>query len=296
MELEQCSPQLLGAAAELWRDFIRRDVPTYASTSTPLPEPANPHSWARLYRKLRRQAERAVQDDAAALQAAMRELGAAKAARTSRVVEARAMPKLPRMGGMRVEKGSVRSVGGIVGGAGPSRPTTAYKEGSRVKKVTGRAMLDKVRKEAKAFHSLAAPKASPTAPGAGPMRQIGGVVVRAPRRSVAAGASTASAGSAAAKKENEDGASGKASASGTSHAATSKASPKDGESELGEGTSRASEKLPEQVAYHVPKPKSLSARAASPMPAVDASPPGKPALVAKRKPPDSIFMPQRKRR
>ncbi|TKX21650.1 putative RNA polymerase II transcription factor SIII (Elongin) subunit A [Elsinoe australis] len=56
--LETDSPQIVGlpATVELWKSFIRRDIPNWEKKSL---EPRNPASWWKVYRKLKREDEAA---------------------------------------------------------------------------------------------------------------------------------------------------------------------------------------------------------------------------------------------
>ncbi|KAI7286429.1 hypothetical protein KC345_g1140 [Hortaea werneckii] len=67
-EIEQNSPQIGDADAELWRAFIARDIPNWQRK---IIEPKNPRSWWKVYRKLVREEERAKEEQEAQLAAAM---------------------------------------------------------------------------------------------------------------------------------------------------------------------------------------------------------------------------------
>ncbi|KAI7489766.1 hypothetical protein KC357_g2204 [Hortaea werneckii] len=67
-EIEQNSPHIGDADAELWRAFIARDIPNWREKML---EPKNPRSWGKVYRKLIREEERAKEEQEAQLAAAM---------------------------------------------------------------------------------------------------------------------------------------------------------------------------------------------------------------------------------
>ncbi|KAI6882921.1 hypothetical protein KC360_g5435 [Hortaea werneckii] len=67
-EIEQNSPHIGDADAELWRAFIVRDIPNWREKML---EPKNPRSWGKVYRKLVREEERAKEEQEAQLAAAM---------------------------------------------------------------------------------------------------------------------------------------------------------------------------------------------------------------------------------
>lgn len=62
-EIEQNCPHIADADAELWKDFIKRDIPNWKSKML---YPKNPRSWNKVYRKLMREEEliEAAQEDA----------------------------------------------------------------------------------------------------------------------------------------------------------------------------------------------------------------------------------------
>ena len=248
MELEENSPHLRDSTAELWRDFIRRDVPAYAGAGgAAIPEPANPHSWAKVYRKLQREAAREAERDAAALEAAMTGLQAAKDARTTTTFARPVAGLLPGTKRRAAADAKLR--------AKTSGTRGVLQSGGRVKKVTGSAMLDKVRREAGAFKSMAA---------LGGPKKAASTAVRAPRT-----ASVVGPHPAALKKEVNTVAS-----KGT----------------VAEGSPQKDRELPAPRTFTAPKPK------VKPPPAGEAKAAEKPMMPMKRKPPDSIFMPAKKRR
>ncbi|KAI6811172.1 hypothetical protein KC340_g17499 [Hortaea werneckii] len=67
-EIEQNSPHIGDADAELWRSFIARDIPNWQEK---IIEPKNPRSWWKVHRKLVREEERAKEEQEAQLAAAM---------------------------------------------------------------------------------------------------------------------------------------------------------------------------------------------------------------------------------
>ena len=250
MELEENSPHLRDHTAELWRDFIRRDVPSYSSPTALIPEPKNPHSWSKVYRKLQREALRDAERDAEALEAAMSGLQAAKDARTTtQFVKPMAglLPGTKRKAAADAKR--AKTTTGVLQSGG----------GKGMKRVTGSAMLGKVRREAGAFKSM-------TALG-GPKKQPAQTVIRAPRK---ASVVPRSGTHAAALKQGPAAGSGKG--------------------KVAEASPQKDSELPVPRTFTAPKPKVKLP------PAGDVKAAEKPMMSMKRKPPDNIFMPAKKRK
>ena len=143
--IEQNSPLYIGETKCFWIDLIKRDVADASSDS--IPEPKNPASWYKVYKKLVRESDKRVDDDAQILQAALKGLEEKKMERTSIVVDPRTVPKLPRMHGMRVDKTGLRRV--------PEKPSDLrFTSGSKTKMVTGKDVLERARQEARERSNL----------------------------------------------------------------------------------------------------------------------------------------------
>ncbi|MCJ1393995.1 hypothetical protein MMC18_006872 [Xylographa bjoerkii] len=140
--LEEASPQLCGADEEIWRIFIARDIPRWESKPH---EPKNPKNWYKVYRKLRLESQNEVDADAELLKAKMEGIKNEKAKHTSKIVDPRTVPKLPRMGGMRVERGRSKADPSSSG----NLSTLRFTSGSKTKVLTGSGVMAKVRREGK---------------------------------------------------------------------------------------------------------------------------------------------------
>jgi len=147
------SPQLCGADEELWREFIKRDIPNWEKKPH---EPKNPKNWAKVYRKLRQDTQKEVEEDEQILKAALDGIKSERAKHTSKVVDPRLvrLPKLPRATGMRVEGGRAKATSSP--GGNPSLLT--FSSGSRTKTLTGKGVLDKARREARELSLFSAKK------------------------------------------------------------------------------------------------------------------------------------------
>ena len=114
-----------------------------------------------MYRKLRQDSEKEVDKDAEILKAAMDGIKSEREKHTSRIVDPKTVPRLPRMGGMRVEGGRSRAIGSSSG----NTSTLTFASGSKTKMLTGKGVLERARREAKELSLFSARKsllATPT--------------------------------------------------------------------------------------------------------------------------------------
>ena len=134
-EIEKASPQICGADEELWREFIKRDIHNWEET---LVEPKNPRNWYKVYRKLRTEGELQVDKDAETLKAAMEGIKSERAKHTSKVIDSRTAPRLPRGGRVRAGQNHTGNTAVL-----------SFASGSKTKILTGKGVLDKARREAR---------------------------------------------------------------------------------------------------------------------------------------------------
>ncbi|KAF2478317.1 uncharacterized protein BDR25DRAFT_330792 [Lindgomyces ingoldianus] len=71
LELETTCPQILGETGEIWLRFIKRDIPNWDKKPH---QPRDPSNWSKVYRKLKRDAEREQEEQEEALRQQMRAL------------------------------------------------------------------------------------------------------------------------------------------------------------------------------------------------------------------------------
>ncbi|EEH37134.1 hypothetical protein PAAG_07552 [Paracoccidioides lutzii Pb01] len=120
-ELELKSPHLLDHDAELWIEFIKRDVPRFDE----LVLPENPESWYDVYHELLEKTAREVDEDAERMKLALLGLDSHKAKHSSMMVDTRQM-RLPREKPTAIQRQAFldRKMGGIrpvfVSGGKPS--------------------------------------------------------------------------------------------------------------------------------------------------------------------------------
>ncbi|KAL8683503.1 MAG: hypothetical protein Q9186_000543 [Xanthomendoza sp. 1 TL-2023] len=142
-KLEEASPQLYGVDAELWINFIKRDIP---NAEEKMLYPKNPKSWWKVYRKMRQEHQKEVDADAAKLKAAYNGIKAVKKQHQSRIMEG--VPHIPKLDGMQfahaAEYNRIKK---------PTRDTRPMRTVSRFgaqtgKVLTGRGVMDKARRAA----------------------------------------------------------------------------------------------------------------------------------------------------
>ena len=138
--MEQNSPHFIGETRELWLELIKRDVPNWQSKPH---EPRNPASWHKVYKKLVKESDKEIDEDALILQATLQGLEQKRNERTSKVVDSRTVPKLPRVHGMRTDPAVFRR-------KVPEKPSDLrFTSGSKTKMVTGKDVILRARREAR---------------------------------------------------------------------------------------------------------------------------------------------------
>ncbi|KAL5117002.1 hypothetical protein ACEQ8H_005088 [Pleosporales sp. CAS-2024a] len=85
-ELEQNCPQIQGHTGEIWKKFIRRDIPDW---ETKPHQPRDPQNWHKVYRKLRKDAEKEKLEQEYALKEQMRALQKDRAQNKTLIVDSK---------------------------------------------------------------------------------------------------------------------------------------------------------------------------------------------------------------
>ncbi|KIX93119.1 uncharacterized protein Z520_11176 [Fonsecaea multimorphosa CBS 102226] len=133
-QLELSSPQIIGHDAEIWLNFIKRDIPDW---DTKRHEPSNPKNWYKVYKKLKAEATKDSSNDEAMLKAALadiqkgKEQNTAEIASTARSVGLYSSSNAP--GPSRKARIAWNYISGKTGSKGASKMT----------------LLEKIRKEAR---------------------------------------------------------------------------------------------------------------------------------------------------
>ncbi|KAL9040118.1 MAG: hypothetical protein Q9180_002116 [Flavoplaca navasiana] len=141
--LEEASPQLYGADAEIWVSLIKRDVP---KAEEKMIYPKNPKNWWKVYDKMLKDHQKEAEEDAIKLKQAYKGIKEAKKPPPA-IMEG--VPHLPKTGGMErahllphnqcyAKKRKIHHVLSV-----QRYGTTSKKE------LTGKGVMEKVRREAK---------------------------------------------------------------------------------------------------------------------------------------------------
>jgi elongin-A len=125
IELETNCPQILGETGELWLRFVRRDIPNWDKKPH---QPRDDKNWSKVYRKLKRDAEREEEAQAEALKQRMQAIQKDRKGHQTTIVE-----------GQTGYQPSPRRKGFAFGGGGGWAKSLAPKE-------TGKVAFDKLRR------------------------------------------------------------------------------------------------------------------------------------------------------
>ena len=86
------SPQIIGWDSEIWLNLIKRDIPNWESKPH---QPTNPKNWWKVYRRLKKEAEDDLNQDAEKLKAAFANIKDEKEQNLAQLKTRRELPKLP---------------------------------------------------------------------------------------------------------------------------------------------------------------------------------------------------------
>lgn len=136
--------------------------------------PKDNFSWYQTYQKLLAQSQKELQYDTALLHSALTGIKNERANHQSRQVHESTVPKLPKMGGMKLVR-NPRKKKVVV-----PTSTLTFGLGSRTKTSTGRGVIDKARREAKQ-HSLFSHKSSVLATPTHELKNYATQITTAPR-------------------------------------------------------------------------------------------------------------------
>ncbi|KAI1612110.1 RNA polymerase II transcription factor SIII subunit A-domain-containing protein [Exophiala viscosa] len=124
-QLEQASPQIIGKDAEIWMNFIKRDIPDWQQKRH---EPNDPKNWWKVYRKLKEEAQMDSTADEAMLKAALANIKNEKELNTTQIAS-----KMPVPGVARRTRTLYNYISGRTGSKGANKMT----------------LMEKIRKEAR---------------------------------------------------------------------------------------------------------------------------------------------------
>lgn len=157
----------MGEDAELWRNFIARDVPSWRSKNW---APKNPLKWYEVYCKYKKWQRKEIERDEEILRNTMAGIKKEQETKVSRIVDLRTLPKVPRDPRMLANNGGV-PLGKKAGPAKLAPGALMFNGGSKTKMRDGKSVLVRARREAREISAMGK-LATPTAMLVGNKRQI----------------------------------------------------------------------------------------------------------------------------
>jgi elongin-A len=157
----------MGEDTDLWRAFIARDIPNWASKNW---IPKNPLKWYEVYCKYKKWQRKEIERDEEILRNTMLGIKKEQATKVSRVVDLRTLPKVPRDPRMLANNGGV-PLGKRAGPAKLPPNSLTFNGGSKTKMKDGKSVLTRARREAREI-SARSKLATPTSQLVGNKRQI----------------------------------------------------------------------------------------------------------------------------
>jgi elongin-A len=165
-EIEIRSPQIRGEDAELWQAFIARDIPKWEGKNY---RPKNPMKWYEVYCRYKKEQAEEIKRDEEILRNTMMGLQKVRQESTSKIVDLRLLPKVPRDPRMIANNGGVPLKGRGFKKDAPS--SLLFTSGSRTKLTNGQSVLTRARREAKEISQMGK-LSRPTHQLSGPMGQV----------------------------------------------------------------------------------------------------------------------------
>ncbi|TVY83640.1 hypothetical protein LSUE1_G003394, partial [Lachnellula suecica] len=166
-QIELHSPQIRSEDAELWRAFIVRDIPNWASKNY---APKNPLKWYEVYCKYKKEQRRDIERDEEILRNTMLGIKKHKETMVSKVVDLRTLPKVPKDPRMLANNGGV-PLGKRSGVAKLPPNSLTWNGGSKTKMKDGKSVLVRARREAREI-GMRSKLATPTSMLVGNKKQI----------------------------------------------------------------------------------------------------------------------------
>jgi len=136
-QIELRSPQIRGEDAELWRAFIARDIPNWQTKNY---SPKNPFKWYEVYVKYKKEQRKEIERDEEILRNSMMGLKRERETHVSKVVDLRALPKVPKDPRMLANNGGV-PIGKFKGFKKEGANALIWTSGSKTKLTDGKSVL-----------------------------------------------------------------------------------------------------------------------------------------------------------
>jgi elongin-A len=149
-QIELRSPQIRGEDAELWRAFIARDIPNWQTKNY---SPKNPLKWYEVYVKYKKEEQKEIKRDEEILRNSMLGLKKERETHVSKVVDLRALPKVPKDPRMMANNGGV-PIGKSRGFKKEGASALMWTSGSKTKLTDGKSVLTRARREAKEISQM----------------------------------------------------------------------------------------------------------------------------------------------
>ncbi|KAL8836231.1 MAG: hypothetical protein Q9170_003008 [Blastenia crenularia] len=142
--LEEASPQLREADEEIWRSFIKRDIPDADSRML---YPSESGSWWDIYCKMRSDYDAEAEEDAMRLKAAFAGIKSQKDER--RIIFQEGTPHIPKRGGIQYAQAvAYKHVKKLPNKYKLPTSVTSFTAGKKTKVLTGKGVMEKARREA----------------------------------------------------------------------------------------------------------------------------------------------------
>ena len=149
--IEQNSPQIANDTEDLWRHFISRDIPNWQAKNY---APKDPTGWYLVYAKYKRQQEREIEKSREELRQSLAGLKSKRDAMTSKVVDLRSLPKMPRDPRLIANGGNLLKRKATTWKKEANGSSLTWASGSKTKMTDGKSVLTRARREAKEISAM----------------------------------------------------------------------------------------------------------------------------------------------
>lgn len=149
--IEENSPQIASDTEDLWRHFISRDIPNWEAKNY---APKDPSGWYLVYAKYKRQQEREIEKSREELRQSLAGIKSKRDAMTSKVVDLRSLPKMPRDPRLIANGGNLLKRKSTGWKKEANNSSLTWASGSKTKMTNGKSVLTRARREAKEISAM----------------------------------------------------------------------------------------------------------------------------------------------